>query len=692
MVLHKCYTFIIKEEPMENRLPNIFLLVCQNKREFTVRELAQQMAVSTRTIYSDIKKLNEMLEAAGYPVISADKGKLIYEEPLIIEFEELIGSTSDFVLSNQRFRRLRVIESILLSGDHFTVEDLVKELDISRNTLLGDLKEIKEIFRFHTIGMEALPFKGYRITGNERSIRNLLILTISEDPLFFEDKLEKRNSQFLYSCEAFLDDVAKRLNVELSDVSFQRMLVTVWVTYARLSIGKWFPEGPREPLTREEITFVERKKELEELFGKEVPVDDCFYLANKLGEASVVKYEELLSEKWLPFHLVTNEFIEAVEKEYGFEPFLTDSKLYEGLLNHLRPAYKRALSLEWAENPLLQYVLDHFSRLNKAVEKGAKVLEDKLKVTFHEHEISYFTLFFASVIERNEKQVRRTPNVIIVCNAGISTSEILKSRLQSIFHVNILGTFGARNAALWLKEHYPDFIISTVPFRFRDIPVIKVTPYLSDYDIKEIQNQLSFLTARIHISDVMNIIHKYVKVEEDQLPHLKNELSIYLGITEKSQLKKGIYQPMLKEILTTELISAKFEATSRDEAVTESGRLLVHKGLAEEAYIRAMIKNVEVNGTYIVIAPGIAMPHARPEEGALDIGLSIVTLKEPIPFGHPKNDPVKIVVGLCAIDHQSHLKALTELADILMDENKVERLIMAENAEQILDIIKEGSL
>jgi mannitol/fructose-specific phosphotransferase system IIA component (Ntr-type) len=86
------------------------------------------------------------------------------------------------------------------------------------------------------------------------------------------------------------------------------------------------------------------------------------------------------------------------------------------------------------------------------------------------------------------------------------------------------------------------------------------------------------------------------------------------------------------------------------------------------------------------------MPHARPEEGALDIGLSIVTLKEPVVFGHPKNDPVKIVVGLCAIDHQSHLKALTELADILMDEKKVERITSAETAEQILEIIKEESL
>ncbi|MEY8355424.1 BglG family transcription antiterminator [Lachnospiraceae bacterium 54-53] len=677
---------------MENRLPKIFLLVCQSKREFTVKELAQQFSVSTRTVYSDIKKLNELLEASGYPEINADRGKMFYDEPLMIEFENLINSTSSFVLSNQRIRRLRIVETILLSGDQFTVDEVLKELDISRNTLIGDLKEIKEMLSFHSIVIEATPFKGYRISGSERNIRNLLILSVSEDPLFFEDRAGKRNPQIINACETFLDDAARRLNVELSDVSFNRMLVAFWVTYARISIGKAFPEGPTEPLTKEEITFVERRGEIETIFGMEVSLADCFYLANKLAEASVVKYEELLSEKWLPFNLVTNQFIDAVAKEYPFEAFRTDSKLYEGLLNHLRPAYQRAMVAEWAENPLLDYVLENFSELNRAVEKGVKVLEDKLKVHFNEHEISYFTLFFASVIERNEKQVRRTPNVIIVCNAGISTSEILKSRLQAIFHVNILGTFSVRNASLWLMDHIPDFIISTVSFQWKDTQVLKVSPYLSDYDIKEIQNQLSFLTARIHLADVLNIIRKYADVKEDQLAPLRNELSLYLGITENSEPKKGIYQPMLKEILTTDLIKAKFEASSRDDAVVESGRLLVEKGLADASYIQAMLKNVEVNGTYIVISPGIAMPHARPEEGALDIGLSIVTLKEPVVFGHPKNDPVKIVVGLCAIDHQSHLKALTELADILMDEKKVGEITKADTAEEILQIIKGESL
>ncbi|MBE7717916.1 BglG family transcription antiterminator [Lacrimispora indolis] len=677
---------------MDNRLSEIFRLVCQSKHEFTVRELAQQFSVSTRTVYSDIKKLNELLEASGHAEINADKGKMFYKSPLMIEFESLIHSNSDYVLWNPRIRRLRIIESILLSGDQFTVDDLLKELDISRNTLIGDLKEVKEMLSFHSIAVEATPFKGYRISGKERNIRNLLILSISEDLLFFEDRTGKRNLQILYSCEDFLDDVARQLNIELSDVSFNRMLIAFYVTYARISIGKAFTQGSKDILTREEKAFVEHHREIEAIFGREVSLDDCFYLANKLAEASVVKSEELLSEKWLPFNLVTNQFIDVVAKEYPFEAFRTDSKLYEGLLNHLRPAYKRALAGEWAENPLLSYVLENFAQLNKAVAKGVKVLEEKLKVHFHEHEISYFTLFFASVIERNEKQIRRTPNVIIVCNAGISTSEILKSRLQAIFHVNILGTFSVRNAALWLMEHVPDLIISTVPFQWQDTKVLKVSPYLSDYDIKEIQGQLSFLTARIHLPEVMNIIGKYVEIEDHKLEPLKNELSVYLGITENSEQKKGIYQPMLKEILTADLIKAKFVAANRDEAVKESGRLLVDKGLADEAYIQAMLKNVEVNGTYIVISPGIAMPHARPEEGALDIGLSIVTLKEPVVFGHPKNDPVKIVVGLCAIDHQSHLKALTELADILMDAKKVEEITNAESAEQILQIIKGDSL
>ena len=132
------------------------------------------------------------------------------------------------------------------------------------------------------------------------------------------------------------------------------------------------------------------------------------------------------------------------------------------------------------------------------------------------------------------------------------------------------------------------------------------------------------------------------------------------------------------------------EITTRDEAVSASGELLYQNGFAEKEYIDAMLENVRKNGNYIVIAPGIAMPHARPECGAKKIGFSLMTLKEPVKFGHRTNDPVKIVIGLCAIDHQTHLTALSELVEILNDQDKMQAILDSDTSVDIMNIIKEG--
>lgn len=146
---------------------------------------------------------------------------------------------------------------------------------------------------------------------------------------------------------------------------------------------------------------------------------------------------------------------------------------------------------------------------------------------------------------------------------------------------------------------------------------------------------------------------------------------------------------MLKEVLTKESIVANYHAQDRNDAVCESGRLLVRIGAADPAYVEAMVKNLEGNGTYIVIAPGIAMPHARPEAGAKRVGFSLVTLAQPIAFGHPTNDPVKLVLGLCAIDQEHHLAALAELVTLLSDEHRVQAITQASHAETIYQLISE---
>jgi len=122
------------------------------------------------------------------------------------------------------------------------------------------------------------------------------------------------------------------------------------------------------------------------------------------------------------------------------------------------------------------------------------------------------------------------------------------------------------------------------------------------------------------------------------------------------------------------------------EAVQKSGDLLVAAELVEPEYIDAMVETTKELGPYCVIAPGIAIPHARPESGVKDTGFSAITLAEPVEFGNPDNDPVFLVLAFCALDHESHIKTLTLMARAISLEGFIERAKQAVN-EHELEII-----
>ena len=103
-------------------------------------------------------------------------------------------------------------------------------------------------------------------------------------------------------------------------------------------------------------------------------------------------------------------------------------------------------------------------------------------------------------------------------------------------------------------------------------------------------------------------------------------------------------------------------ATEWRQAVRLAGAGLVASGRTTAEYTEAMIATIEELGPYVVIAPGLAMPHARPNDSVLETGMSLVTLAEPVSFGHSKNDPVRVVFGLAALDHDKHLELLSEFA------------------------------
>lgn len=124
--------------------------------------------------------------------------------------------------------------------------------------------------------------------------------------------------------------------------------------------------------------------------------------------------------------------------------------------------------------------------------------------------------------------------------------------------------------------------------------------------------------------------------------------------------------PLLPELSDD---AVAFDAAAADwrAAVRLAGAGLTRAGAATEMYTERMIAVVDDFGPYIVVAPRLALAHARPGNDVHADGLSVVTLAEPVSFGHPHNDPVDVVIGLASASNDAHVANVAALANLFND-------------------------
>lgn len=146
---------------------------------------------------------------------------------------------------------------------------------------------------------------------------------------------------------------------------------------------------------------------------------------------------------------------------------------------------------------------------------------------------------------------------------------------------------------------------------------------------------------------------------------------------------------MLKDYIDPARISLQVKVTNWEEAVRIAGNLMVQANYCEERYVDAMIKALSDMGPYMVLAPGIALAHARPEDGMLKVGMSLINLAEPVEFGSEKNDPVSLVIAFGGVDKEKHVKMLQHLSQFLMDEENQELLKSATAVEEIISALEK---
>ena len=143
----------------------------------------------------------------------------------------------------------------------------------------------------------------------------------------------------------------------------------------------------------------------------------------------------------------------------------------------------------------------------------------------------------------------------------------------------------------------------------------------------------------------------------------------------------------LSDLLPPERIEINAKVSTPEEAIRLVGKLMVDSGAVEPRYIDGMLNMSNQLGPYIVIAPGVALPHARPEDGVIEPCLALATLNPPIKFGNLNYDPVRLVFAIGAVDAYQHIDALRSFATFLSQTNNLEALLKADSKEEILRIL-----
>lgn len=140
--------------------------------------------------------------------------------------------------------------------------------------------------------------------------------------------------------------------------------------------------------------------------------------------------------------------------------------------------------------------------------------------------------------------------------------------------------------------------------------------------------------------------------------------------------------------LEESLIQLDVDASTPEQAIQQAGELLVQANLVEHSYVEAMVQSFHKNGAYFVLAPHIALPHARPEDGVKEACVSLIRLRDELSFGHTSNDPVKLVFALGASTSDQHLLVLQKLMTLLGDKKNITQLLEATNQAELRTIVR----
>lgn len=665
----------------------------------SIQDLAEMFKVSSRTIRYDIEQINDYLKENHLQPLNLGKQGVINTQADITKARESLSEEGFYSFKLSREERVCFSAVMMIcSDDYITLSEIADQLFVSRSTIIQDLEHIKSFFRERHLYVLSHSNKGLLLEGREIDKRNLLIDMIqSENSIFKAEPIFQHLTQCL----------SKNLKIDLEDISMiEKIINEAEHIYGRfltdqsfVQLRNYFRLSLYRLRKAHYVEYGDDKNskwdmakgmidQIQQFIVKEIPDTEIYYVASVLNRMKYIK-KTTSNKEIVKMQVITRNFIEKISKDIH-RNLQGDYIFYENLINHLESTFS-TLGDRFAINSVVDEILQRYPEVKQATERNVYVFEEYVGRKLSEEEIAYIVVHICAAIERNKNETVRY-SVVLVCNGGIGTSQLLLARLEKFFHLDVIDIIPAHDIENMNMDDV-DAVISTISLEGKGIEYIQVDPLLTDEDCIRVGEKLSKIHPKVSeketISEENQDSLKSLETIKDILEEDEEEIAIgkIKSVIESFFQKKE--ETTLSDLLPAQAIQIGVECSDWKGAIEASAKYLLKNGAINENYIKAMIKNVMENGPYIVVAPGFALPHEALNAGASKVGMSLIRLKTPVPFGKKEMDPIEWVCCLSAINKETHLKAMFQLVNLFYNQSFRKQIKECKTGEEIYKIIEQ---
>ena len=634
------------------------ILFFSNHKLWKLERILEDTNLDKEKFYRMLEEFNQKLEKQSLKKLEYKNGLLAIPDK-VENFEETRYSINQktFILTEVE-RRSLIYLLIFINKTPLSIALFQTYLQVSKNTILSDLKKLREELMSENIQVEYSRKKGFYLNFEEKMLQEkawYFLQNLSEDSGFYilSKVLNDKKPLTIFKNNQLLKKMMQELQIE---IVYSRYLSTL--LFACLLRHR---------------TFEKNSENINDLLKSLI-------IGMSDGKSAIGQDNGLYR---MAFNIMENVMkLAAIE----FDDF---TKTFMALLDHLTPAYYRIRNHFELKNVLLERIKNEYHSLFLLMDNALRPLKDEVG-EISESEKAYFVILFGGEIYKN-KYSGQSLKAIVLCVNGISSSLIMQKRLESLFPTMefILSARVSHFEKLPINSY--DIIFSTVPLK-SDKKVYLMSVFPDQREENKLYNQVlqDFQLpgfAKPSAQTILDSIEPYIIIKDPvNRQDLIKIIEKKLNRTRKEGKLSGV---MLTDLLTKEKIRFTNKELSWQDAIELAAQPLLDKHEIEERYIKAIIDKVETFGPYIDLGLGIALPHARPEEGVKKLGMSFLRCEHPVKLMDDVKHENKLFIVLAAIDNETHLRALSTLTKILSNKERLSQLLAATNAAEVEQILLE---